>query len=311
VELVVRLIPELQEKGICNLGIEFGDYDDQLLVDSLLALPHFDRKLARRIMFNSDPLWGYKEYIDIYQAAWEANHSKTSKGKCKFRVVNLGAHYDPCKKGGAWKNLDPDVYMAQVIFQEFINKGQKALIYSGNHHAFTRYHQPLYSFKKDTLYGYTTTRMGNVVYDSLKDKTFNIYLHAAWISGEGWDEPGVLPVNGVIDSVMDVFANRPVGFDVVGTPFGKLTSDDSYYAIGYPDFTLDQYCDGYIYQGRFRDYQPITMEKDFITPDNIDRLKDHLRCIGVAEEWVDSIRVDNANRILFEDIRKHFKHLMK
>ncbi len=311
VELILRLIPELQKKGICNLGIEFGDYNDQLLVDSLLALPYFNRELARRIMFHSDPLWGYKEYIDIYKVAWEVNHGKNSKGKCKFRVVNLAPHYDPCKKGGAWKDLNPDVYMAQVIFQEFIDKGEKALIYSGNHHAFTRYHQPLYSFKKDTLYGYTTNRMGNVVYDSLKDKTFNIYLHAAWISDKGWDEPGVLPVNGVIDSVMDAFGNRPVGFDVAGTPFGKLTSDDSYYAIGYPDFTLDQYCDGYIYQSKFKNYRPITMEENFITEDNLRQLKHHLKCIGVSEAWIDSIRVDNANRILFEDIRKHFKHLMK
>jgi len=306
---VLKLIPELYKNGIYTLAIEFGDAKDQYLVDSLITLPEFDRELAKKIMYSNDPLWGYKEYIDIYQTAWAVNNKNSGKGEPLFRVVNLSAHYDPCKKGGAWKDIDPDKYMAEVLFKEVISKGEKALVYSGNHHAFTRYHQPLYNFSKDTLVGFTTTRLGNVIYDSLKNRVFNIYLHAAWVSAEGWDDPSVLPVNGAIDSVMALFSYRPVGFDVVGTPFGKLTSSNSYYALGYPDFTLDKYCDGYIYQGRIIDYTPVTMETDFITKDNIADLKEYLKCLKVDEKLIDSLTVQNANDILFEDIREHFKHL--
>ncbi|MCF6295323.1 MAG: hypothetical protein L3J25_06505, partial [Flavobacteriaceae bacterium] len=228
VDLILRLIPELYKNGIYNLGIEFGDYRDQHLVDSLLSLPYFDRKLAREIMFKNSPVWGYKEYIDIYKIAWEVNHSEASKSKRKFRVINLAAHYDPCKEGGAWKDINPDAFMAEVIFDEIIFKNERVLIYSGNHHAFTKYYQPYYDFKKDTLISFTTSRMGNIIHDSLPEKTFNIYLHAAWTSNKGWDAPSVLPVNGVIDSTMPQFNNKPVGFDVVYTPFGKLKSTDSY-----------------------------------------------------------------------------------
>ena len=144
VDLILNLIPKLYENGIYYLGIEFGDYKDQHLVDSLLDLPYFDRKLANDIMFKCSPDWGYKEYIDIYEVAWEVNHSDTLLHNNKFRVINLASYYDPCKEGGAWKDVDPDVFMAEIIFKEIISKNQKALIYSGSHHAFTKYHQPYY-----------------------------------------------------------------------------------------------------------------------------------------------------------------------
>jgi len=311
VDLILSLIPLLQQNGINTLAIEFGNYEDQHLVDSLLNLPFFDRKLARQIIFNSSHFWGYSEYIDIYRAAWEVNHTSALNAKNRFRVVNLGAVYDPCKEGGAWRDIDPDIYMADVIFKEIVSKNIKALIYSGNHHAFTKYHQPLYDFDNDTLYGLNTTRMGNIIYDSLNDKVFNIYLHAAWISDKGWEEKSVLPVNGVIDSVMALFNNKPVGFDVVNTPFGKLTSNNSYYAFGYPNFTLDQYCDGYIFQNSFANYKPITMEPDFITKENLAIAKKRMACIGLEKEYIDMLSVENACELFFEDIRNHFKHLVK
>ncbi len=311
VDLILKLIPQLHENGIKNLAIEFGNYEDQYLVDSLLNLPYFDRNLAKQIIFNSSPFWGFAEYIDIYRVAWEVNHTDDLNVNNRFRVVNLGAVYDPCKEGGAWRDLDPDIFMADVIFKEIISKNEKALIYSGNHHAFTKYHQPLYDFEKDSLVGLNNTRMGNIIYDSLKTKVFNIYLHAAWVSNKGWDEKSVLPVNGVIDSIMAIFNNKPVGFDAINSPFGKLTSNNSYYAMGYPEFTLDQYCDGYIFQNSFANYKPITMEDSFITLENLPLVKKKMECNGHEKEYIESLTLENANEFFFEDIRNHFKHLIK
>jgi len=309
VELILKLIPLLQENDVNNLAIEFGTYKDQHLVDSLLNLPYFDRNLAKQIMFNFSPFWGYEEYIDIYQVAWEVNHKSNINKKHIFRVINIGAYYDPCKEGGAWSDVDPDEFMAEIIFKEIISKNEKALIYSGSHHAFTKYRQPVYNFDKDTLYRLANNRMGNIVYDSIGDRTFNIFLHSAWVSNKGWNEKSVLPVNGVIDSIMLIFNNKPVGFDVLNSPFGKLTCNNSYYTFGYPNFTLDNFCDGYIFQNSFANYKPITMEENFITEENLSVAKKKMECIGMEKHYIDSLSVKNANILLFEDIRDHFNHL--
>lgn len=309
VELISNLIPLLYKNHIYTLAIEFGIYDHQHLIDSLVLAPRFNRKIIDSLVFQYYPVWGYKEYIDLYKAAWEVNH-KAEGNPNKFRIINLGCLYDPCSKEH-FRCSDPDIYMAEVIIKEIASNKQKALIYSGCHHAFTKYRQPLFNFEKDTLYGFNSTRMGNVIYELFPEKTFNIYLHAAWISGKGFDEDGVLPVNGVIDTVMSHFSNKRIGFDVYNTPFGKLTANDTYYAKGYPEFTLSNFCDGYIYQCAFKDYKPITMERHFYTKKNIGELKKFLGCLKLDERYIQSIRPGNANKKLFEDIRNHFRHLMK
>ncbi len=311
VDLVLRLIPKLFENGIYNLAIEFGSYTTQNLVDSLLNLPFFDRKLARTIIFKSEADWAFKEYIDIYKIAWEINHSLNSDTN-KFRVINIGYPFYPCEEGlDRFGGYNPDKYMAEIVFKEIVSKGAKALIYSGAHHAFTKYHQPKYNFENDSLYRLEDSRMGNVLYDSLKDRTFNIYLHAPWISDKGFEQPGVLPVNGSIDSVMKFFNYKPVGFDVYNTPFGNLSANNTYYAFGYKDFKLRNFCDGYIFQGEFKNYQSVTMEKDFITSENIDELKAYLRCDDWSEEELDSLTIENAIEILYFDGSESMKHLMK
>ena len=306
VELVLNLIPKLYESGINNLCIEFGNYEDQYLVDSLLALPYFDRELAKKIIFNSGPFWGYTEYIDIYKVAWEVNQSGNKE---KFRVINICPLYDPCKKGGARVDADPDSLMADVILKTVIEKKEKALIYSGGHHAFTKYHQPIYNTKKGSLLGYETKRMGNIIYNHVGERAFNISLHSPWRTKS--DKP-VLPVNGIIDSVMQTLGNKPVGFDVVDTPFGKLESNDSYYALGYPDFTLDKYCDGYIFQKALRDYEPVTVEPVFYNEENIGRVRAYCKCKGFDPELCDSFTPEKANKeeLSKEDVRNHWKGLI-
>ena len=303
IDLVLNLIPKLYENGIYNLAIEFGSYPEQNLVDSLLKLPFFDRKLARQIVFKCEADWAFKEYIDIYKVAWEVNHSANSDTN-KFRVINIGYSYYPCEEGlDRFGGHHPDKYMAENVLKEIVSKNQKALIYTGSHHAFTKYHQPSYDFENDTLYRLEYSRMGNVLYDTLKDRTFNIFLNAPWISAEGYDEPLVLPVMGVIDSLMQFFKYKPVGFDVYNSPFGNLTSNNTLYAFGYKDFTLKMFCDGYIYQGEFKNYENVTMEKDFITSENLDDLKSFLKCAEWSEEAIDSITIKNANEKLFYDYK--------
>ena len=277
VELIHKLIPRLYKAGVRNLGIEFGCYEHQDKVDQLITADTYDENLARWLMFQQSSSWGYKEYQDIYRVAWQLNRSLPKHAR-KFRVVNLGYRPNwPARKeemtsadwNKVWWNGDPDQHMADVVIKEFVNKGQKALIYSGNHHAFTQYHQPIYDFEKKKFIRFNTTRMGNLVFNKVGYRAFNIYLHAPWGSSTNPDV-NTRPMHGVIDEVMAKLDNRRVGFDVKGSPFGAISDTTSYYSLGHANFTLDKYCDGYIFQGGFEDYEGVTVDPLFVTDTNLE-----------------------------------------
>lgn len=90
VEFVQGLIPRLHAIGVYDLGIEFGSYEYQDKVDSLLVAETYDDALVRKLFLKFFVSWGYKEYMNIYRAAWLLNRF-LPPGAPKFRVVNLGA----------------------------------------------------------------------------------------------------------------------------------------------------------------------------------------------------------------------------
>ena len=275
VQLVHSLIPRLYEAGVHNLGIEFGAYEYQDRADRLTTAETYDEDLARGLMFEFAPYWGFKEYMDIYRAAWELNR-RLPPGAPRFRVVNLGykARFDLVTENmttedwqRVWHKGDPDQHMADVIVREFVERGEKALIYSGSHHAFTRYRQPLYSFEEKKLARLNDSRMGNLVRARMPDRVFNIFLHSPWATKEGFESHSY-PAGGAIDRVMLGFKDTRVGFDVRGTPFGQLQDEGTYYALGYEGFKLEDFCDGYIYQRHFADYEGCSVDPAFITEGN-------------------------------------------
>jgi len=276
VELIHNLIPHLYKIGVHNLGIEFGCYEYQDKADNLVTAREYDEDLARWLMFKSFVAWGYKEYMDIYRKAWELNQSLPEDAP-KFRVVNLSYRADWTFRkeemtqelwDKVWHKGDPDEHMGNVILKEFVEKNKKALIYSGSHHAFTHYYQPIYDFENQKLIRFNKNRMGNIVHHKIPEKVFNIFLHSPWSTIKSFDEHSY-PVDGVIDRVMMEFPEKRVGFDVKDSPFGKLGDEDTYYSAGYDNFTLSSFCDGYIFQKHFSDYEGCTVDEAFITEKNI------------------------------------------
>lgn len=275
IEFVQRLVPELYRAGVYNLGIEFGVSECQPDVDRLITADHYDADLARRIMFKDFVLWSYKEYMDIYRAAWRLNHSLPPGAKA-FRVVNLAyapnwaALQVPRSREAmqrVWYKGNADVYMGERILREFVDTHQKALVYAGFHHTFTRYHQPIYDSESRKFEGFMDERMGNVVYKRIPGRVFGILLHTPWMSQSGMDH-FMAPVRGIIDSVMDEMHERPIGFDVVESPFGTLRDPDTYYSAGYADFTLAMLTDGYVYLVPFRKFKSVTVDRKFINDAN-------------------------------------------
>jgi hypothetical protein len=253
---------------------------DQSDIDSLLAAPAYDESLARTIVFRQYPFWGYQEYIDVFKAAWNLNHS-LPKGSPRFRV--LGVNNSP-DRNFVKKEQDKDsgpvmtkVWhgetesdWADVILKQVVARGGKALVYCGAHHSFTRYRQPVSRDGQFIRFG--DTRMGNYVDQAIGERAFNICLHRPWYSAKGYEAPPVLPADGYIDVAMCSLAGneRRVGFDVVGSPLAALPGELSLYKFGYEHFTLGAMCDGYIYDRPFKDFEHVTPIRGFVNEGNLE-----------------------------------------
>jgi hypothetical protein len=283
VELIHNLIPLLHQNGVYNLGIEFGCYEYQDKVDSLITAESYDEDLARWLLFKWGSFWPYKEYMDLYKKAWELNRSLPDDLP-KFRIVNLDyrARWDLVTENMPARRLrkvfhkgERDVHMARVILEEIVGKNQKALIYAGQQHAATHFYHPVYDFKKQKFLHFNKDVMGHLVYRRMPDRVFNICLHYPWQSFKSHTDFNY-PVGGAIDTIMEEFADKRVGFDVTGTPIGDLRDDLTLYSAGRKNFKLGDFCDGYVFQKHIGDYEGCEVDFSFVTEENFKEAVDYL-----------------------------------
>ncbi len=299
------LLPALYAHGVRNLGLEFARARDQTLIDRLLAAPAYDERLAERIFWNEWPMWGYQEYVDILRAAWKLNRSLRA-GAPQFRVLGLNAtadwsrvwkeedRRDPRIARTIWPEGGADSVMAATILREIVGRHEKGLVYSGIFHAFTRFHQP-YPGGPGKPVQFNTGRMGNRVHAAIGERCFLIALHAPWIGPGGYEDRDVYPMDGAVDALL---AGRPpaqrrVGFDLAGSPFGKLTGASSYWGRAIPGFRAEQYCDGWIYQKPLSEYEGVRLVPGWFTAEN--------RLEAIAQIANPDPRVKNRSRTV-EDL---------
>jgi hypothetical protein len=309
-DLLNRLIPLLYQRGVYTLGYEFARREDQHLIDSLLSSPVYDERLARRIMFQEFVHWPFQEYIDVYKAAWELNHS-LPKEKRKFRIlgVNSSPDWSLIKKpedrdsyqvmSKVWKGEADEAPWGQVLLDSVVAKGEKALVYSGTHHAFTEYRQPKVYQGKFIEWG--EMRMGNAVFQRIGKKAITIVLHSPWYSAKGWDAPWVFPADGYLDAFFTEHPSpRGVGFDTKGTPFGTLPGETSIYKFGYERFMLETFCDGYIYMCPFSEYRPVTLIEGFVNDTNVEEARLRSPDPGFRSASVEEFRKDAQQDLDFQ-----------
>lgn len=276
VELIRALVPVLYRRGVMDLGIEFGCYELQADADALVTAAEYDEGRARRLMFQWGSYWPYIEYLALYRAAWELNHSLPA-GAPKFRIVGLDyrPRWDLLEEKMTpklWKKVffrgGRDRHMADVVMNEFVKKGRKALVYAGQYHAATRFSWPVYSYRRKTLVGFEAWTMGQTIYRMIRRRAFNICLHYPWETTDG-PKSYDYPLGGAIDAVMKGFDSKRVGFDAVGSPFGRLPDRKAVYSRLKPKFVLRDFCDGYIFSKPFAEYEGCDVDPLFITDENL------------------------------------------
>ena len=277
VQLVHDLVPRLYASGIRNLGIEYALSDDQAEIDSLVTAPAWDESRARAVTFHWLVTWGYREYIGLYRAAWEVNHARPA-GTQPFRIVGLNVRQnweflqvqkdltDPAAIARIFANGVPEAHMADVIDREFTRKGQKALVFCGTQHVFTRYRSPTYEKSLAQVKLPETRRMGNIVYARIGARAFSISLHEPW-PDESQKSGLTYAADGAIDALIDALApdKRSGGWDLGGTPLGALPLGRSAYSDAGKNGTLNDLFDGYIVQGPIAGYAMVTPIPDFVS----------------------------------------------
>ncbi len=269
-DYVKNLIPQLYENGVTNLCMEFGSFEMQNKLDSMVNAPEYNEQLARDMMFFYNVGWSYKEYTDIYRKVWEFNQTLPA-GQKKFRIINISYQYDWSKYGfpKTPENMSkvfylgtPDDFRTKIIEKEVIDKKEKALVYMGSVHAFTKYHMPILKMNNDNFCDYDTGFVGNRLYRKYPNKIFNIMLHFPLEARDKSKVSWVSPANGVIEAIMNMNNDKPVGFDLMNTPLGRLP-DNSFFSLCHNDFRMEDFFDGYIFISPFRSLTGCTIDPLF------------------------------------------------
>lgn len=268
-ELVINIIPKLYQAGITNIAMEFGAQEMQAKLDSLLSAPKYDEQLARDMMYFYNVGWAYKEYPAIYKAVWEFNKTLPTDAK-KFRVVNLSYYYDwgkftnprtPEVMSKVFYKGPISVFRKDIIENEILKKNEKGLALMGGVHTFSRYRFRTPDYKMDLFDTSSDLTTGNKLYRDYPSRIFNIMLHSPF-TDKNHKGDFISPADGEIEAYMMLNGNKPIGFDLVNSPAGKLR-DNNCFSIGYENFTMGDLYDGYIFLAPLSQLEGCSIDKDF------------------------------------------------
>lgn len=275
---VRNLIPKLYENGIYMLGMEFGAYEDQKQLDSLINAPSYDEQMARKLMFNYNTRWAIVEYMAIYKAAWKWNLSLPETAK-KFRVLNISYCYN-------WKEFEKvrtpenmrkvfplgntEDFRCSLLEREALLQNQKILVLTGTPHAFTFYQFPYYDYTSLGFVRYEKNFLGNLLYSKYRKRVISVALHQPFANYPNRQPGWVSPASGELEMIMDKCKNKPVGFNLKSSLLGDL-KDNSYYSMGYCNFTLSNLFDGYIFLKPLKELSSCTIDYKFMDDANWER----------------------------------------
>lgn len=254
-ELILDLVPRLASAGVEALALEVFPASSQAEIDRIVGAEAWDPAAALSVLRAAG--WPYREHLDLLHAAWEHNAKQPPGGK-RLQLIALGP-------GSDWRERllprgeDYDQFMARLVLGFLRQPSRRVLVYSGLHHAFTHYYQP--ELPRARRVERFMDRMGNILWRELGEEVFLILLPAPWQCREGVAEDWLrcLPLHGAVDCAAAQLG-RPVGFDVVRSPFAELRiTPDFLYAQGYPSLRLGDLADGYVWSRPIEDYRAVSL----------------------------------------------------
>ncbi|MEW6364925.1 MAG: hypothetical protein AB1714_09830 [Acidobacteriota bacterium] len=284
-DLFLQLIPEAYHRaGMRYVILEAAKFEDNEKIARLVESESFDGGLALEIARNGGwSTWNHKEYWDVFEVVWRLNRSLPA-GAQPMKVIGMCVSADMqwnwMLNEGKLKNpaliaqaeresllLDKhDALMAAAIEMTVLREGSKGIVWVGYNHAFTHYGQPWVT--EDGLLFGEFQRMGRQLYQIYGDRIFQIAFHCEFDSPRLVfdDYEGPEPVfSGMIEKIMALRKDQPVGWDVFNSPFGQIRDKHSYYFHFQPRMQFGDLCRGFVYLKPLKQLAGCQKIKDFIT----------------------------------------------
>lgn len=288
---LAELIPRLPEHGVRAVGVDFALARDQALLDRLTTAPEYDEDLARRILRRRLPIWGYREYAEVFRAAWELNHTRPEADRIRLIGLNVMDDQRPTqlppeeRPTGAelgralFPNGLPDRGMAQTALDALETINGPLLLYAGARHAFTRFRDLEYENRMAELGFPDARRAGNILQAELGEDVITVYLHGPWPDEQGRNGL-TFAAGGLIDAIVDELPADPSGepaeesprfaIPISGTPLGEHYIEHGDYAKLRDGFTFGDLTDAYVVLAPTDELSAATPIEGFITEANIE-----------------------------------------
>lgn len=281
-QFINEQIPRLRDYGVTLVATSYLNYADQEDIDRLMESDSFDRELAEELLFRNLVMNGYREYLDFLKAVWMANQN-LSDGETPIKLLGLDVEKDwsvletskdttdPAKIARVYAKGVPDTFMARVINEEIIAKGEKAFILTAMQHSLAEIRIESYEEKMiENGFPQDIYRTAHIIREEGRAESATIMIHAPWSverSQYGID----YPLGGALDSFMEEYEmpEQRMGLLTNGTPFGELPSAPGSFGAK-ESHRLKEYCDGYILLGLIKGYTPFQAIPEFVNTRNFD-----------------------------------------
>jgi hypothetical protein len=290
--LVRDALPETYRRaGVRVLALEVCNAEDNAKLERLVTGKTYDQTLALEIARDQDwGLWGYKEYWDLLQAVWRLNWS-LPEGAEPMRVVGIDKQMD-FQLDSMWRaNLlkdpaliekaksQPDIYkrddwLVENIEKEILAPGARGLVLIGFNHSFTHYAQP--KLGKDGKLEREWPRTTRILYEKYGDKIYQIGLHGPYMSPGQIDKTYKGPEPVIVDLIEKIMAahdDKPVGFEVVSSPFDGLRDEAAYYFHWQPKVKFGDLCQAFIFLKPIKQLSPCTWMENYISDEMFEKSK--------------------------------------
>lgn len=311
---ISSLIPSLYEAGVFTIGMEFGAYELQHKVDSLLIADEFDEQLVRDIMYFYNVGWAYKEYQDVYNAAWDFNQTLEA-GQRAFRILNISYQYNwggvegrkrPVSEEDVFYLGTADEFRADLLERELFEQEEKALILVGMVHAFTKYRMPVLRPGNEEECELETDILGNMLYQKYPNRLYSVLLHAPFYNYPGRTPFMLQPAGGNLEQQLESM-NKPVGIDLGESNLGLLR-DQSFFSACSDDFVLSDLFDGYIFLAPFDQLTGATFDPRFFEGKTWEETLSQMPVMGGNRESMEAFQAQIRN---YADLKQRYSVLFR